>query len=66
MIVLHERLWDAKFRKHALVVAFQKKSAIVAEYARFEKQKSGEAGGDFSHRKVFMNQNTRSRSNCSR
>ncbi len=50
MIVLHERLWNAEFGKRALVVAFQKEAAVVAEHARFEEQKSGEASGDFFHR----------------
>ncbi len=54
MIVLHERLTNAEARKGALVVAFQKKSAIIAEYARFEKQKSGKAGRDRFHRNTFI------------
>jgi hypothetical protein len=37
MIVLHEWLWNAELGKRALVVAFQKEAAVIAEYTRFEK-----------------------------
>ena len=53
MIVLHEWLGNAELGKRALVVAFQKKAAVVAEHARFEEQKSGKAGGDFFHRQIL-------------
>src|SRR5208337_5685391 len=36
MIVLYERFRDAEFGKGALVVAFQKEAAVVAEHAGFE------------------------------
>jgi hypothetical protein len=49
VIVLHERVGYAEFGKSALVVAFQKKAAVVAEYARFKQQNSGQASGGFFH-----------------
>src|SRR5271163_491844 len=49
MIVLHEWFQDAEVGKGALVVAFQKKTTIVAKDARFEEEDSGEAGGGFFH-----------------
>ena len=36
MIVLDEWFRNAEVGKRALVVAFQKKTAVVAEYTRFE------------------------------
>src|ERR1700730_11738397 len=54
MVVLYEWLRDAEVGKRALVVAFQKEAAVVAEYTRFKEEKSGKAGGDFFHRTVFI------------
>src|ERR1019366_2761465 len=55
MIVLHEWFRNSEVRKRALVVAFQKEATVVAEHARFEEQKAGEAGGDCFHPRVFIN-----------
>jgi hypothetical protein len=54
MIVLYEWLGNAELGKGSLVVAFQKEAAVVGEYARFEEQKTGKAGGDFFHRQIFI------------
>ena len=54
MIVLYEWFRNSEVRKRALVVAFQKEAAVVAEHARFEEQKAGEAGSEFFHRAVFI------------
>jgi hypothetical protein len=50
VIVLHECLADAELGKRALIVALEEKPALVAEHARLEQQKIGQAGGDFLHR----------------
>ncbi len=49
MIVLHKMFVDADLGECALIVTFQKKSAVVPEHARFEKQDAGEAGLNFLH-----------------
>ncbi len=47
MIVLNKGIGNSEVRKSSLVVAFQEKSAIVAEYAGLEQQKSRKSRGKF-------------------
>ena len=47
MIVLYEALGDADVREDLFVVAFEKKSALIAENARLEDKDSGQGGRDF-------------------
>jgi hypothetical protein len=49
MIVLNKGIGNSEVRKSSLVVAFQEKSAIVAEYAGLEQQKSRKSRGKFFH-----------------
>jgi len=49
MIVLDEGIGNSEICKRALVVTFQKESAIVAEDAGFEQENSGQRCGKLFH-----------------
>lgn len=60
MIVLHECFRDTEFHKRPMVVAFEKKSTIVAENMGFEEKHSGKVGVVFFHWRTFFDTPPRS------